>query len=66
MTALMVKCVFCNAMGQFARIPHSAFKLAQLPLSCSYYSCINKRTKTVDATFKTKNKGSTQLLMLRD
>ncbi|ATF10409.1 Mobile element protein [Candidatus Enterovibrio altilux] len=36
---------------------NSVFKLTQLPLSCPHYSCISKRAKMVNVTFKTKTPG---------
>ncbi|ATF10417.1 Mobile element protein [Candidatus Enterovibrio altilux] len=39
-------------------------KLAQLSLSCSHYSCISKRIKTVNVKFKAKTKGSIQHLAI--
>ncbi|ATF09592.1 Mobile element protein [Candidatus Enterovibrio altilux] len=42
----------------------SVFKLTPLPLSCPHCSCLSKRTKAVNITFKTKNKGSTQHLVI--
>ncbi|ATF10385.1 Mobile element protein [Candidatus Enterovibrio altilux] len=35
-----------------------------MPLSYPHYSCVNKRTKTINVTFKTKNKGSIQHLAM--
>ncbi|WP_394336775.1 hypothetical protein [Candidatus Enterovibrio altilux] len=35
---------------------------AQLPLPCPCYSCISKRVRMVNVTFKTKNKGTIQYL----
>lgn len=43
---------------------NSIFKLAQLPLLCSHYSCISKRAKTVNVDFKTKTKGTIQHLAI--
>ncbi|ATF10118.1 Mobile element protein (plasmid) [Candidatus Enterovibrio altilux] len=43
---------------------NSIFKFIQLSLPCSHYSCISKRTKTINVTFKTKNKGSIQHLAI--
>lgn len=38
----------------------SVFRLAQLPLRCPHYSCISRRAKDVDVSFKTKTKGPIQ------
>lgn len=35
----------------------SVFQLAQPPLRCPHYSCISRRVKDVDVSFKTKAKG---------
>ncbi|ATF09578.1 Mobile element protein [Candidatus Enterovibrio altilux] len=40
------------------------FKFVQLPLSYPHYSCISKRTKTINVTLKTQNKGSTHNLAI--
>lgn len=40
----------------------SVFRLAQISLSCPYYSCINRRAKDVDVSFKTKTKRAIQHL----
>lgn len=48
------------------RFINSVFKLAQIPLSCLHYLCINKRSKTVSVVFKTKTKGAIQHLVIDD
>lgn len=42
----------------------SVFRLAQLPLRCPHYSCISRRAKDVDVSFKTKTKGPIQHLAI--
>ena len=42
----------------------SVFKRAQLPLSCPHYSCISKRAKTVNVSFKTKTRSAMQYLTI--
>ncbi len=42
----------------------SVFKLAHLPLRCPHYSCISRRAKDVDVSFKTKTKGTIQHLAI--
>ncbi|SUP48114.1 transposase [Vibrio cincinnatiensis] len=42
----------------------SVFRLAQVPLSCPHYSCISRRAKDVDVSFKTKTKGPIQHLAI--
>ncbi|ATF10277.1 Mobile element protein [Candidatus Enterovibrio altilux] len=37
---------------------NSVFKLVQRKLLCFHYSCMSKRAKTVNVTFKTKIKGT--------
>ncbi|ATF09362.1 Mobile element protein [Candidatus Enterovibrio altilux] len=48
-----------NATKRSARFINSAFKLAQLPLSCHHDSCTSKQTKTVNVSFNIKNKEKT-------
>ncbi len=55
-TALMVKRVFSMPLRSLQGFINSIFKLAQLPLSCPHYSCISKRAKAVNVTFKTRKK----------
>ncbi|ATF10522.1 Mobile element protein [Candidatus Enterovibrio altilux] len=38
--------------------------ILSMPLSCPHYSCISKQAKTINVTFKTKNKGSIQNLAI--
>ncbi|ATF09167.1 Mobile element protein [Candidatus Enterovibrio altilux] len=56
--ALTVKCVFLMPWRSLQGFINFIFKFIQLLLLCHDYSCISKRTKTVDVTCKTKNKGS--------
>ncbi|ATF10265.1 Mobile element protein [Candidatus Enterovibrio altilux] len=62
--ALVVKCVFSILLKSLQGFINSIFKLAQLPFSCPHYSCISKRTKTVNVAFKTKIKGVIQHLAI--
>ncbi|AEX22396.1 hypothetical protein VspSTUT11_12470 [Vibrio sp. STUT-A11] len=39
----------------------SVFRLALVPLCSPYYSCISRRAKEVDVSFKTKTKGPQHL-----
>ncbi len=63
-TALMVKRVFAMPLRALQGFIDSVFKLAQLPLSCPHYSCISKRAKTVNVSFKTKTRGAIQHLAI--
>lgn len=40
----------------------SVFKLANLPLVCPHYTCISRRAKDVEVSFKTKTRGAIQHL----
>ncbi|ATF08565.1 Mobile element protein [Candidatus Enterovibrio altilux] len=60
----MVKCIFAMPWRDLQGFINFVFKLVQLPLPCSHYSCISKRVKTVNVTFKTKNKESIQYLTI--
>ncbi len=42
----------------------SVFRLALIPLSSPHYSCISRRAKDVDVSFKTKTKGLIQHLAI--
>ncbi|ATF09470.1 Mobile element protein [Candidatus Enterovibrio altilux] len=56
----MVKCLFLILLIGLYELLNSVFKLVQLPLLCSNYSCINKQVKTINMTFKVKSKGTIQ------
>ncbi|ATF09813.1 Mobile element protein [Candidatus Enterovibrio altilux] len=60
----MVKCVFSIPWRGVQGLINSISKFAQLSLSCLTISCISKRVKIVNVTFKTKNKGRTQHLAI--
>ncbi|ATF10345.1 Mobile element protein [Candidatus Enterovibrio altilux] len=51
----MVNSVFLMLLRGLKGFIKFVFKLTQLPLSYPYYSCISKRAKTVNVTFKMKN-----------
>ncbi len=42
----------------------SVFRFVQLPLRCPHYSCISRRAKYVNVSFKTKTKGPIQHLAI--
>ncbi|MCA3895970.1 IS5 family transposase [Vibrio vulnificus] len=56
-TALMVKRIFSMPLRASQGFIDSVFRLARLPLKCPHYSCISRRAKDVDVSFKTKTKG---------
>ncbi|EKF9161622.1 IS5 family transposase [Vibrio cholerae] len=63
-TALMVKRIFSMPLRASQGFMDSAFQLAQLPLRCPHYSCISRRAKDVNVSFKTKTKGPIQHLAI--
>ncbi len=63
-TALMVKRIFSMPLRASQGFIDSVFKLAHLPLRCPHYSCISRRAKDVDVSFKTKTKGAIQHLAI--
>ena len=42
----------------------SVFKLANIPLVCPHYTCISRRAKEVEVSFKTKTRGAIQHLAI--
>lgn len=40
------------------------FRLADIPLSCPHYTCISRRAKQVEVSFKTKTRGAVQHLAI--
>ncbi len=63
-TALMVKRIFSMPLRASQGFMDSVFQLAQLPLRCPHYSCISRRAKDVNVSFKTKTKGPIQHLAI--
>lgn len=63
-TALMVKRIFSMPLRASQGFIDSVFRLAQVSLSCPHYSCISRRAKDVDVSFKTKTKGPIQHLAI--
>ncbi|WP_244142950.1 transposase [Vibrio sp. B1ASS3] len=53
-TALMVKRVFSMPLRALQGFLDSVFKLANVPLVCPHYTCISRRAKEVEVSFKTK------------
>ncbi|ATF09939.1 Mobile element protein [Candidatus Enterovibrio altilux] len=60
----MVKRLFSIPLRGLQEFINFNFKFTQLSLSCPYYSCINKLTKTIKITLKTQNKGTVQHLVI--
>lgn len=63
-TALMVKCVFSMPLRALQGFLDSVFKLANIPLVCPRYTCISRRAKEVEISFKTKTRGVIQHLTI--
>lgn len=63
-TALMVKRIFSMPLRASQGFMDSVFQLAQLPLRSPHYSCISRRAKDVNMSFKTKTKGPIQHLAI--
>ncbi|EGQ9289988.1 IS5 family transposase, partial [Vibrio parahaemolyticus] len=63
-TALMVKRVFSMPLRALQGFLDSVFKLANIPLFCPHYTCISRRAKEVDVSFKTKTRGAIQHLAI--
>ncbi len=63
-TALMVKRVFSMPLRALQGFLDSVFKLASIPLVCPHYTCISRRAKEVEISFKTKTRGAIQHLAI--
>lgn len=63
-TALMVKRVFSMPLRALQGFLDSVFKLANIPLVCPHYTCISRRSKDVEVSFKTKTRGAIQHLAI--
>ncbi|CAE6901652.1 User locus_tag [Vibrio sp. B1ASS3] len=59
-TALMVKRIFSMPLRALQGFLDSVFKLANIPLVCPHYTCISRRAKEVEISFKTKTRGAIQ------
>ncbi|KIT55754.1 transposase IS903, partial [Vibrio parahaemolyticus 901128] len=53
-TALMVKRVFSMPLRALQGFIDSVFSLANVPIVCPHYSCISRRAKQVEVSFKPK------------
>ena len=63
-TALMVKRVFSMPLRALQGFLDSVFKLANIPLVCLHYTCISRRAKKVEVSFKAKTRGAIQHLAI--
>ncbi len=63
-TAQMVKRVFSMPLRVLLEAINLVFKLADIPLLCSHYTCISKRAKTVNFAFKTNTRGTIEHLAI--
>lgn len=63
-TALMVKRVFSTKLRALQGFIDSAFELVNIPLYCLDYTCISRRAKEIDVSFKTKTRGAIQHLTI--
>ncbi|TBT04062.1 IS5 family transposase [Vibrio parahaemolyticus] len=55
-TALMVKRVFSMPLRALQGFIDSVFSLANVPIVCPHYSCISRRAKQVEVSFKPKTR----------
>lgn len=63
-TALMVKRVFSMPLRALQGFIDSVFSLANVPIVCPHYSCISRRAKQVEVSFKAKTRGVIQHLAI--
>ncbi len=63
-TALMVKRIFSMPLRALQGFLDSVFKLANIPLVCPHYTCISRRAKEIEVSFKTKTRGAIQHLAI--
>ncbi len=60
----MVKRVFSMPLRALQGFLDSVFNLANIPLVCPHYTCISRRAKKVEVSFKTKTRGAIQHLVI--
>ena len=60
----MVKHVFSMPLRALQGFLDSVFKLANIPQVCPHYTCISRRSKDVEVSFKTKTRGAIQHLAI--
>lgn len=63
-TALMLKRVFSMPLRALQGFLNSVFTLANIPLVSPHYTCISRRAKEVEVSFKTKTRGAIQHLAI--
>ncbi len=63
-TVLTLKRVFSLPLRALQGLINSLLKLADIPLICPHYTCISRRAKQVEVSFKTKTKGEIQYLAI--
>ncbi|WP_347116712.1 IS5 family transposase [Vibrio cholerae] len=63
-TALIVKRVFSMPLRALQGFIDSVFSLANVPIVCPHYSCISRRAKQVEVSFKPKTRGAIQHLAI--
>ncbi|EKF9792823.1 IS5 family transposase [Vibrio cholerae] len=63
-TALMVKRVFSMPLRALQGFIDSDFSLANVPIVCPHYSCISRRAKQIEVSFKPKTRGAIQHLAI--
>ncbi|OCP75279.1 IS5 family transposase, partial [Vibrio parahaemolyticus] len=63
-TALMVKRVFSMPLRVLQGLIDSVFSLANVPIVCPHSSCISRRAKQVEVSFKPKTRGAIQHLAI--
>ncbi|EEY98565.1 transposase [Vibrio sp. RC586] len=63
-TALMVKRVFSMPLRALQGFIDSVFSLANVPIVCPHYSCISRRAKQVEVSFKPNSRGAIQHLAI--
>nr|BCN22413.1 putative transposase [Vibrio mimicus] len=56
-TALMMKRIFSMPLRTLQGFIDSVFLLARLPLQCPHYTCISRRAKQVEVSFKPQTSG---------
>ncbi len=63
-TALMVKRVFSMPLRALQGFIDSVFRLADVPLVCPHYTCISRRAKDVEISFKPSTRSTIQHLAI--
>ncbi|EMK3326158.1 IS5 family transposase, partial [Vibrio vulnificus] len=63
-TALMIKRIFSLPLRALQGFIDSVFRLANIPLVCPHYTCISRRAKDVEISFKASTRGAIQHLAI--